>query len=109
MYWSFGVSRARITPLLLVLAVGLILIVLRFLHWRSYVRVIPLGSNLIMLPLNLISFLAISCSYSLAINLALYNSPYLVFINSLSTRSRVLLVYKPTIPKGLLLYRRQGS
>jgi len=84
------------------------LIVLRFLHWRSCVRVILLGSNLIILPLNLIGFLAVSYSRSLAINLALYNLPYLVFINSLSARNRVLLVYKLTIPKGLLLYRRQG-
>ena len=57
--------------------------------------------------LNLIGFSAVSYSYSLAIltNLALCNSPYLIFINSSSAKNRVLLVCKPTIPKGLLLYK----
>ena len=89
-----------------VLVVGLMLIVLKFLHWRSCVRVILLSNSLIMPLLNLISFSAISCFYSLIINLALNNLPYLVFTDSLSAKNRVLLVYKPTIPKGLLLYNR---
>src|SRR6266566_1957106 len=108
MYWFFGVSNKCVAPLELVLAVGLMLIMLRFLYWRSYIRVILLGSNLIMLPLNLIGFLVVSYSYSLAINLALYNLLCLVSANFLSARNRVLSVCKPTIPKGLLLYRRYG-
>jgi len=58
--------------------------------------------------LNLIGVLIVSCSYSLAINLALCSSFCSAFIKVLSTRNRVLLVYRPIIPKGLLLYRRQG-
>jgi len=60
-------------------------------------------------PLNLIGVSTVSYSRSLAINLALYISFYSAFIKVLSTRNRVLLVYRPTIPKGLLLCRRQGS
>jgi len=50
----------------------------------------------------------VSYSYSLAINLALYSLYCSIFIKVLSTRNRVLLVYRPIILKGLLLYRRQG-
>jgi len=60
------------------------------------------------LLLNLMGVLTVSCSHSLAINLALYSSFCSMFIKILSTRNRVLLVYRPIILKGLLLYRRQG-
>jgi len=56
--------------------------------------------------LNLIGILTVSYSRFLAINLALYSSFYSVFIKVLSTRNRVLLVYRPIILKGSLLYRR---
>jgi len=58
--------------------------------------------------LNLMGVLTVSYSHSLAINLALCSSFYSAFIKVLSTRNRVLLVYRPTIPKGSLLCRRQG-
>jgi len=60
------------------------------------------------LLLNLMGVLTVSCSRSLAINLALYSSFYSMFIKVLSTRNRVLLVYRPIILKGSLLCRRQG-
>jgi hypothetical protein len=87
---------------------GFIFIMLRFLYWHSYVKVILSSNNLIMLLLNLIRFLAISYSYSLAIYLALYSLPCLMVTNSLSARNKVLLVYRPTILNSLLLYKRQG-
>ena len=107
-YWSFSVSSLCVTPLLLVLVVGVVLIMLRFLHWRSCVRVRLLGCSSIIPLLNLIGFLGISCSCSLAINLALCNLVCLVIAKALSTKNKVLLVYKLTMPKGLLLYKRQG-
>jgi len=58
--------------------------------------------------LNLMGVLIVSYSYSLAINLALYSLFCSTFIKVLSTRNRVLLICRPTIPKGLLLCRRQG-
>jgi len=59
--------------------------------------------------LNLMGVLIVSCSRSLAINLALYSLFCSMFIKVLSTRNRVLLVYRPIMPKGSLLYRKQGS
>jgi len=56
--------------------------------------------------LNLMGVLTVSYSRSLAINLALCSLFYFVFIKVLSARNRVLLVYRPIIPKGSLLYRR---
>ena len=97
------------TPLLLVLAVGVVPIVLRFLHWRSCVRVIPSGRSSIIPPLNLIGLSAVSCSQSLAINLAFCNSVCSVVAKASSAKNRVSSVYRPTIPKGSLLYKRQGS
>ena len=41
--------------------------------------------------------------YSLAINLALYSLLYLASIKASSIRNSVLLIYKLTILKGLLL------
>jgi len=61
------------------------------------------------LLLNLIGILTVSYSYFLAINLALYSSFCSAFIKVLFARNRVLLVYRPIILKGSLLYRRQGS
>ena len=57
---------------------------------------------------DVMGILMVSCSRSLAINLALYGSFYSAFIKVSSTRNRVLLVYRPTILKGSLLYRRPG-
>ena len=53
--------------------------------------------------LNLIGILMASYSYFLAINLALYNLLYLASIKALFIRNSILLIYRPTIPKGLLL------
>ena len=53
--------------------------------------------------LNLIGILIVSYFYSLAINLALYSSLYLAFIKVLFIKNSVLLIYKPTILKSLLL------
>jgi hypothetical protein len=59
--------------------------------------------------LNLIGFSAVSCSRSLAMNLAFCNSVCSAVAKASSTRNRVSLVCRPTIPKGSLLYKRQGS
>jgi len=61
------------------------------------------------LPLNLIGVSTVSCSRSLAINLALCSLFCSMFVKVLSTRNRVSLVYRPIMPKGSLLCRRQGS
>jgi len=56
--------------------------------------------------LNLIGVLMVSCSCSLAINLALYSLFCSAFIKVLSARNRVLLLCRPIMLKGLLLCRR---
>ena len=56
------------------------------------------------LLLNLRGVIAMSCSRSLARNLAFYSSVCLVVANMLSARNRVLLVYRPMTPKQSVLY-----
>jgi hypothetical protein len=53
--------------------------------------------------LNLSGLSAVSCSCSLAINLALYSLLCLFPVKESSTRNSVLLVYRLTILKGSLL------
>src|SRR5438045_5024609 len=86
MYWSFGVSTVHRTPLLLVLLDGLVLIILRFLHCRSCVRVILSVCSLIMPLLNLIGVFVVSCSHSLAMNLASCSLSCSIDAKSLSAR-----------------------
>jgi hypothetical protein len=64
------------------------------------------GTSYIRLLLNLRSVLAVSCSCSLAINLALYSSLCSISANILSARNRISLVYRLTIPKELLLCKK---
>jgi hypothetical protein len=88
----------------LVLATGLVLIVLRFLYWRSCVSVmLPSGIRRMSPPLNLSGVLTVSCSCSLAINLALCSSFCSLLAKDSSARSSVLSVWRTTIPKGSLL------
>ena len=97
------------TPLLLVLVISVISTVLRFLHWCSCVKVRLLsGCNSIIPPLNLIGFSAISCFQSLAMNLAFCNLVCSMVAKALSTRNKISSVCRLVIPKGLLLYKRQG-
>ena len=108
-YWSFSVSAVQVVPLELVVVASLVVLtVYRFLHWRSQLKVMLSSVKCIILLLNLIGLLMLSCLRSLAINLALCSSFCSAFANVSSARNKVSLVYRPTMLKGLLLYRRQG-
>ena len=107
-YWSFGVS-ILVTPLVLVLGAILVMIILRFLHCRSWVRVIPSGVRWIKPLLNFSGVSLVSCSRFFAINFAFSNSSCSIFAKFSSPRNRVSSVYSPITPKGSLLCRKQGS
>ena len=109
MYWSLIERSWRIVPLILVVVVLFSLIVLRFLHCRTCISVIPVLLTWIILLLNFRSWSVINCSRSLTKNPAFSRPSYSFIAKSSSPTNRVLSVWRLMTPNGWLLYRRQGS